>query len=62
VSRRVPSRDDVITMLAAEVRKRRDGCPILLAVQVMSAVVATGMTQDDVDEAFRLADLSTREE
>jgi hypothetical protein len=59
VSRRVPSRDDVITMLADEIRKRRDGCTLLLAVQVMSAVVATGMSQDDVDEAFRLADGDT---
>ena len=42
--------------LVAEIRKRRVRCPILLSVQVLSAVVATGMTQADVDEAFRRAD------
>jgi len=50
------TRDDEINILAAEIRKRRKQCPILLSVQVMSAVMATGMTQDDVDEAFRRAD------
>lgn len=50
------TRDDEINILANEIRKRREQCPILLAVQVMSAVVATGMAQDDVDEAFRRAD------
>jgi hypothetical protein len=50
------TRDEEIEVLAAEIRKRRDRCPILLSVQVLSAVVATGMTQADVDEAFRRAD------
>lgn len=50
------TRADIIAVLAAEIRKRRDGCPILLAVQVLSAVNACGMTQAEVDEAFELAD------
>lgn len=50
------TRNEEIEVLAAEIRKRRKQCPILLAVQVLSAVVATGMTQADVDEAFRRAD------
>lgn len=50
------TRDEEIEVLAAEIRKRRDRCPILLSVQVLSAVVATGMSQADVDEAFRRAD------
>jgi hypothetical protein len=50
------TRDEEIAVLADEIRKRRDGCPILLAVQVLSAVVATDMSQEDVDEAFGLAD------
>lgn len=50
------TRDDEINVLAAEIRKRRDVCPILLSVQVLSAVVATNMKQEDVDEAFRRAD------
>ena len=49
------TRDDEINVLAAEIRKRREGCPVLLAVQVLSVVVATGMSQEDVDEAFRRA-------
>jgi hypothetical protein len=50
------TRDDEINILADEIVKRRKWCPILLAVQVLSAVVATNMSQDDVDEAFRRAD------
>jgi hypothetical protein len=50
------TRDEEIDILAVEIRKRRNRCPILLSVQVLSAVVATGMTQADVDEAFRRAD------
>jgi hypothetical protein len=50
------TRDEEIDILAAEIRKRRDHCPILLSVQVLSAVVATDMTQADVDEAFWRAD------
>jgi hypothetical protein len=50
------SRDATIDVLAAEIRKRREQCPVLLALQVMSAVVAAGLSQDDVDEAFRRAD------
>jgi hypothetical protein len=53
------TRDDAINVLAAELRKRRNGCPVLLAVQIMSAVVATGMSQEDVDEAFRRADVAS---
>jgi hypothetical protein len=54
--KRALTRDEEIAILATEIRKRRGGCPILLAVQVLSAVVATGMSQADVDEAFKLAD------
>ena len=54
--KRLPSRADCIAVLAAEIRKRRDGCPILLAVQVLSAVNACNMTQAEVDAAFELAD------
>lgn len=50
------TRNEKIDLLAAEIRKRRDKCPILLSVQVLSAVVATGMMQADIDEAFRRAD------
>jgi uncharacterized protein YoaH (UPF0181 family) len=50
------TRAEEIAILADEIRKRRDGCPLLLAVQVLSAVVATGMSQGEVDEAFALAD------
>lgn len=50
------TRDEEIDLLAAEIRKRRSWCPILLSVQVLSAVVATHMTQADVDEAFRRAE------
>jgi hypothetical protein len=38
------TRDDEINVLADEIRKRRDGCILLLAVQVVSAVAATKMT------------------
>ena len=51
------TRADCIAILADEIRKRRNGCPLLLAVCVLSAVVACDMTQDEVDEAERLADL-----
>ena len=51
------TRADCIAILADEIRKRRDGCPILLAVCVLSAMVACDMTQDEVDEAERMADL-----
>ncbi len=51
--KRVPSRADCIAMLADEIRKRRNGCPLMLAVQVISAVVACDMTQSEVDEAER---------
>ena len=50
------TREEEIDVLAAEVRKRQDGCIVLLAVQVLSAVVATNMSQDDVNEAFRRAE------
>jgi len=50
------TRADCIAVLADEIRKRRDGCPILLAVCVLSAVVARDMTQAEVNEAERLAD------
>lgn len=50
------TRADIIAVLATEIRKRRDGCPILLAVQVLSAVNASNMTQAEVDAAFELAD------
>ncbi len=54
------TRADCIAVLAAEIRKRRDGCPILLAVQVLSAVNACNMTQAEVDAAFELADDNSR--
>jgi hypothetical protein len=57
VTKRNLTRDEEIDTLATEIRKRRDVCPILLSVQVLSAVVATGMAQADVDEAFRRADV-----
>jgi hypothetical protein len=50
------TRDEEIDILADEIRKRREGCLLLMSVCVMSSVAATGMTQDDVDEAFRRAD------
>lgn len=52
------TRDDAIDVVAAEIRKRRDGCPLLLSVMVLSAVAATNMSQEDVNEAFRRADLT----
>ena len=58
--KRATTRADVIAVLAAEIRKRRDGCPILLAVQVLSAVNADNMTQAEVDAAFELADNDSR--
>lgn len=55
----IMTKDDEINVLVAEIKKRRNGCPILLSVQVLSAVVATNMTQDDIDEAFRRAEAET---
>lgn len=51
------TRADCIAILADEIRKRRGGCPLLLAVQVLSAVVACDLTQAEVDEAERMAGL-----
>lgn len=48
----------ILDAVAAEVRKRLDVCPVLLAVQVLSSVVAVGLTQADIDEAFRRAEAS----
>ena len=50
------TRDEQIDILVDEIRKRRDGCLLLMSVCIMSAVGATNMTQEDVDEAFRRAD------
>lgn len=50
------TRSAFIDALAAEVRKRREQCPILLAVQVLSASVAIEFTQAEIDEAFRRAE------
>jgi len=52
------TRDEAIDILAVEIRKRRDGSVLLLAVQTASAVNAVGLSQENVDEAFRRADLS----
>ena len=54
------TRADIIAVLAAEIRKRRNGCPILLAVQVLSAVNACVITRAEVDAAFELADNDSR--
>ena len=51
------TRSAFLDALAIEVRKRREQCPILLAVQVLSAVVALDLTQADVDEAFERAEV-----
>ena len=50
------TRSAFIDALADEVRKRRKQCPILLAVQVLSAANAVGFSQAEVDEAFKRAD------
>ena len=51
------TRSAFIDALADEVRKRREQCPILLAVQVLSAANAVGLSQAEIDEAFRRADV-----
>ena len=58
--RQTMARADCIAVLADEIRKRRGGCPLLLAVQVLSAVNACNMTQAEVDAAFELADDDSR--
>lgn len=50
------TRDEAIGVLADEIRHRRDGCVLLLAVSISSGANAMDMTQDEVDEAFRRAD------
>ena len=52
------TRDEAIDVLAEEIQHRREGCVLLLAVCIASAVNAMNMTQDDVDEAFRRASWS----
>jgi hypothetical protein len=42
--------------MTLDIRKRREQCPILLAVQVLSAANAVGFSQAEVDEAFKRAD------
>ncbi len=50
------TRDEAIDVLADEIRHRRGGCVLLLAVSILSGANAMDMTQDEVDEAFRRAD------
>jgi hypothetical protein len=52
------TRSAILDAVAAEVRKRRDVCPTLCAVQVLLASNACGLTQADIDEAFRRAEAS----
>ena len=46
------TRDEAIDVLAEEIRHRREGCVLLMAVSLSSGASAMGLTQDDVDEAF----------
>lgn len=54
------TRDEAINILADEIRKRRDGCFLLLVVAIDSGVKALNLpqelSQEYVDEAFRRAD------
>jgi hypothetical protein len=49
--------DDLFEELVASIRRRSDGCVLLLSVEVLSAALALGLSQDDVAEAFRRAAL-----
>lgn len=51
------TRDEAIDVLAEEIRHRRKGCVLLMAVSLSSGANAMDMTQDEVDEAFRRAEL-----
>lgn len=51
------TRSAYMDALADEIRKKRDVCPILCALQVLSAVVALGFTQEEIDEATRRSEL-----
>jgi hypothetical protein len=46
----------IIECLAEKIAHRRRGCPILLAVEIGSAVGALELSQGEVDHAFAIAD------
>ncbi len=55
------TRDEAIDVLADEIRHRRDGCVLLLAVSISSGANAMDMDQDDIDEAFWRAEVNCAE-
>jgi hypothetical protein len=50
----------ILEELARVLRKRRNGCPVLLGVELASAGLALGLSQADIDAAHELADLEGR--
>jgi len=55
------TRDEAIDVLAEEIRHRREGCVLLMAVSLSSGANAMDMDQDDIDEAFWRAEVDSAE-
>ena len=46
---------EILQVLADQIEHRRDGCQVLLAIEIGSVANALGLGQADIDEAFELA-------
>lgn len=47
--------DDLLEVLVDQIEHRREGCQVLLAIEIGSVCNALGWTQADVDEAIERA-------
>lgn len=50
-------RGELIESLAETLRHRREGCPVIYSIELSSAQVALGLSQEEVNEAVRLSEM-----